>query len=80
MKNKNNVDIFTRKMFCTDCADVEWHSIVLKKATDSGVVFLKCCQKHNTESYKELANYENWELETLPVKDYNAIILDRVFI
>lgn len=76
---KKEIDVFDRKIFCPTCDSVQWHSLIIKRATDDGVVFLKCCQKHNTESYKSIDNSQNWDFDTLPVGDWNAIILDRIF-
>lgn len=76
---KKIYDVIERQMWCDNCKSVEVSSLIIKRATEDSVIFLRCCHNCNTEEYKEPENSDNWEIEKLLITDWNALITHEIF-
>lgn len=64
---------YNRMLYCETCKDITEHLIALHSATDKGVTFFKSCNM----CYSKIGDDEEceWEIERIPVKDWNSLIL-----
>lgn len=67
---------YERSMWCEYCNGITQHLIALDSATDKGVIFFKSCNNCRNKMEDE----ENpWEIERIPVKDWNTLITVKLY-
>lgn len=71
---------YERTIWCETCNHAEPHTISLQSAKDSGVIFLKACNTCSERDRKRTGNeILSWEVERIPVNEWNALILTKLY-